>query len=428
MTLIAILGRQPELGTAELESILGAECLKPIAGAVLIEKEVQGVPFFRFGGLMKLGKVLNILDTTQWRDIEEYLISACAEHSLSVPEGKLTIGLSTYGFKLSPKMLERTGLSIKKAVKATGRPVRLVPNKDLDISAAQVLHNKLTHENGWDLIMYRDGSKTILARTAFVQDIEGYTARDQARPHRDARVGMLPPKLAQIIINLATGQIDKFVVDSSQLIEAQAANSKLKTENYNLTLLDPFCGTGVILQEASLMNFNVYGTDNDPRMIEYTSKNLDWLQEKVIGYRLKVTGGLARNSNLQPITSNLELGDATKFKWKQPIDAVATEVFLGKPMSGKPEPKIIREEIAEVQQLLKTAIRNLAGQLKPGTKCCFAIPAWFYDGNVHLLPLIDQIEEIGYTLTKFRHVRPGPLIYRREGQIVGRQLLTCIVK
>lgn len=394
MSLIAILGRQPELGIAELESILGSDCLKPIPGAVIIEKEVSDVPFFRFGGLMKLGKVLNILETTQWRDIEEYLIKACAEHSTSVPDGKLTLGLSTYGYQLSTKMLERTGLSIKKAVKATGRPVRLVPNKDLDISAAQVLHNKLTHENGWDLIIYRDGGRTILARTVFVQDIEGYTARDQARPHRDARVGMLPPKLAQTIINLATG-------------------SPLETTNYQLkTILDPFCGTGVILQEAALMGYTVYGTDNDARMVDYTSKNLQWLQTRF---------------NVTPKYS-AEVGDATKFKWKQPIDAVATEVFLGKPMSGKPEPKIIREEIAEVQQLLKNALRNLAGQLKPGTKCCFAIPAWFYEGNVHLLPLIDQIEEIGYTLSTFRHVRPGPLIYRREGQIVGRQLLTVIKK
>lgn len=410
MSLIAILGRQPELGIAELESILGADCLKPIPGAVLIEKEVGDVPFFRFGGIMKLGTVLNILETTQWRDIEEYLINACAKYSAAVPEGKLTIGLSTYGYQLSNKMLERTGLSIKKAVKATGRPVRLVPNKDLDISAAQVLHNKLTHANGWDLIIYRDGGRTILARTAFVQDIEGYTARDQARPHRDARVGMLPPKLAQIIINLATP--NKVTGERLEVTEDSAPNSNLQPTTSNLVILDPFCGTGVILQEASLMGYSVYGTDNDARMVDYTSKNLQWLQTRF---------------NVTPKYS-AEVGDATKFKWKQPIDVVATETTLGKPMSGKPEPKIIREEIAEVQQLLKNSLRNLAGQLKPGTKCCFAIPAWFYDGNVHLLPLIDQIEEIGYTLATFRHVRPGPLIYRREGQIVGRQLLVVIKK
>lgn len=63
-------------------------------------------------------------------------------------------------------------------------------------------------------------------RTSFVQDIESYTARDQARPMRDARVGMLPPKLAQIIINLALSNNDITEV------------------------LDPFCGTGVVLQEG----------------------------------------------------------------------------------------------------------------------------------------------------------------------------------
>jgi len=414
MSLLAIFGRQPELGLAELESVLGADCLKPIQGAAMVEKEVAEVPFFRFGGIIKLGSVLSILETTQWRDIEEYLIKACAEHSATVPEGKLTIGLSTYGFKLTTKMLERTGLSIKKSVKATGRPVRLVPNKELDISAAQILHNKLTHSSGWDLIIYRDGARTILARTAFVQDIEGYAARDQARPHRDARVGMLPPKLAQIIINLATSQVRKSEIEDRKSDGSNTDSTAPDTPSpiSELHILDPFCGTGVILQEAALMGFSAYGTDSDPRMIDYTKKNLSWLQTRF---------------NVTPKYS-AEVGDATKHKWQQPIDAVATETTLGKPMSGKPEPKIIREEIAEVQQILKNSLRNLASQLKPGTKCCLAIPAWFYDGNVHLLPLIDQIEEIGYTLTKFRHVRPGPLIYRREGQIVGRQLLVVTKK
>ena len=105
MSLIALFGRQPELGLAELESVLGADCLKPIPGAAIIEKELSEVPFFRFGGTIKLGSVLITLETTQWHDIEKYLISACAEHSASVPEGKLTIGLSAYGFKLSNKML-----------------------------------------------------------------------------------------------------------------------------------------------------------------------------------------------------------------------------------------------------------------------------------------------------------------------------------
>ena len=79
--------------------------------------------------------------------------------------------------------------------------MRIVPNKALDLSSAQVLHNKLTHRGSWELLLVRGGDKTYLAQTLFVQNIEAYAARDQARPKRDARVGMLPPKLAQILIN-----------------------------------------------------------------------------------------------------------------------------------------------------------------------------------------------------------------------------------
>jgi hypothetical protein len=104
-------------------------------------------------------------------------------------------------FNISTKKILATGLSIKKAIKSTGRPMRLVPNKDQELNSAQVVHNKLTDENGWELLIIKDGSKTIIAQTVKVQDIENYAKRDQERPRRDPKVGMLPPKLAQIIIS-----------------------------------------------------------------------------------------------------------------------------------------------------------------------------------------------------------------------------------
>src|SRR6185503_16098722 len=103
----------------------------------------------------------------------------------------------------------------------------------------------------------------LLAQTLFVQDIEAYGARDQARPARDARVGMLPPKLAQIILNLSAGPL-------------RPAAPQLE----RLRILDPFCGTGVILQEALLMGYSVLGTDIEPRMADYSKRNLRWLYEK----------------------------------------------------------------------------------------------------------------------------------------------------
>lgn len=92
-------------------------------------------------------------------------------------------------------------------------------------------HNHLTDERGAEILLIAaaDGS-VIIARRPPCKDIDGYTVRDRGRPKRDARVGMLPPKLAQIIVNLAADQAEP-------------------TPSH--TILDPFRGTGVVLQEAS---------------------------------------------------------------------------------------------------------------------------------------------------------------------------------
>lgn len=382
MSLIALLGRQPELGLAELESLLPGKVIRNFAHFAEIDTEFS--PHFanRLGGTVKLLKLLTELNTTKWQDIHTHLVKTTPDHEQYVPEGKLTIGLSAYGVHVSKQELGRTSLAVKKAVREMGRSVRLVPNTGTAMSSAQILHNSLTGERGWELVAIRDGQRTLLCQTMWEQDIIAYAKRDQARPMRDARVGMLPPKLAQTIINLAHPE-------------------------HTGTVLDPFCGTGVLLQEAALMGYKVYGTDIEPRMIEYTEKNLDWLEER---FRT-------------PVEQKLEVGDATTHTWTQPINAVACETTLGKPMSGKPSESVIRDEIARVQQILKKALQNLARQLEPGTPCCFAVPAWFYNGKVHSLPLIDQIEDLGYTFASFQHVSAKHLIYRREDQIVGRQLL-----
>src|SRR5690606_13809866 len=129
------------------------------------------------------------------------------DHSRRMPEGKMTLGLSVIGLNISAKRLLATGLEIKKAIKQTGRNVRLVPNKTSELNAAQVRHNKLTSPTGWELVFIRNGKKTEVVQTVKVQDIDAYTKRDRGRPKRDAFVGMLPPKLAQIIINLAAGEL-----------------------------------------------------------------------------------------------------------------------------------------------------------------------------------------------------------------------------
>lgn len=395
MSLIAILGRQPEIAIAELESLLGSDNITRIFKPCFAEINADFSSSWanKLGGSIKIVEVFESVNTTDWRTIEKIIIDTAAKNESEAPSGKLTIGISAYGLNTSKTQLQYTAINLKKQLKKSGRSIRLVPNTESNMNSAQVLHNKLTSERGWDLCAIRDGQKTILGKTVWSQDIEAYTKRDQARPMRDTRVGMLPPKLAQIIVNLA-------VTD--------------QPEDKEIFVLDPFCGTGVILQEAALMGYSVYGTDLEPRMVQYSIDNLSWLKNRFdVDFYARV-----------------EVGDVTSTKWNNPkeLSAVACETYLGAPMAGKVTLEYIEKERSKVQKLLKQALINISDQISPGTRCCFAVPAWFFEKRTITLPLIDQITDMGYNLVSFRHTSRASMIYHREDQVVGRQLITCIKK
>lgn len=390
---VLILGRQPSLGITEAESLFGAPALTVLGThAVVIDLEPQEISFKRLGGSTRLAKLLTYLPFTDWQKIEDYLVQELPKHTCCLPEGKVKIGLSVYGLSVNVRRLNASGLSLKKVVKnapeGEGRSVRIVPNKDLELNTAQVIHNQLTGPTGMELLLIRDGERTALAQTVQVQDIEAYAARDQARPARDAKVGMLPPKLAQTILNLAWGQEQK------------------------QSVLDPFCGTGVVLQEALLMGIDVYGTDIEDRMVEYSQKNLEWLSTLY---------------NFENQTYLLETGDATKFEW-QPFDLIACETYLGRPFSTEPKPEVLQEVMQDVDTIHRKFLQNVAQQTKSGFRMCIAVPAWKTKSGFKHLKTLDNLEELGYTRLRFVHADTRDLIYHRENQVVGRELVTLIRK
>lgn len=411
---IAILGRQPKLGLAELESIYGAQHVTPIGvTAARIAVAPCSIDFARLGGTIKLCKLLTVLETTNWNAVQKFLIKVAPAQALRMPEGKMHLGLSAYGMQVSPAQLMATGLTIKKAIhSASGRSVRLVPNKELQLNTAQVIHNKLLSTNGWELVAIRDGANTILAQTVFIQDIADYTIRDRERPKRDARVGMLPPKLAQIIINLAVGVEERppdLTPASTDGTCTPVDDRPLRAIRAHTTLLDPFCGTGVILQEALLMGYQAYGTDIESRMFAYTKANLLWLAEKY---------------NLPSPDYQIATGDATTYRWEPPITAVACETYLGRPFTSVPSMEMLAQTVSECNVIIKKFLRNIRDQLPEGTRLCLAVPAWqLRNGEFRHLPLIDQLYEMGYNQVSFQHVRDSDLLYYREDQYVARQLL-----
>jgi tRNA G10 N-methylase Trm11 len=390
---LCVLGRQPAIGRAELESLLGAEHLEPVGDFAMATDISPGdVPFDRLGSSIRLAKPVAQIDKKTWPDISRALIKQLPALLDYLPvEGKVKLGVSVLGLEVSAEELLRTGLELKKACKKAGRSARVVPNNEPTLNSAQVLRNQLTGDLGIELLCIKTDGGVYVARTLAIQDIDAYARRDQGRPKRDARVGMLPPKLAQTIVNLGVGRLEPTV---------------------DHVVLDPFCGTGVVLQEAILMGYGAYGTDLEPRMIDYTRTNLEWLTTQ---------GQVA-----DPL---LEVGDATTHQWQQAFSAVACEAYLGRPLSNWPDSAALREIIGTCNVITERFLKNIAGQIPSGTRLCLAVPAWQApDGRLHHLPMLDQLENLGYNRVSFSWAQIKEMAYRRPEQFVARELLVITRK
>ncbi len=392
---LAILGRQAKLSLAELEVLFGADSITAIDEYGALVNTKDPLPQRQLGGTIKSATVLKRLESTDLSGAFVYLQEFLPEHFMYLPKGKLQFGVSVYGYKAQRDWLLKRMLTLKKVIKKTGQSVRIIENKAEALESAQVLYNKLTSELGCELLLVKDGSDILVAQTTAVQNIDDYSQRDFGRPKRDAFVGMLPPKLAQIMINLATG---------IQNVDTPTSNLKPKT-----SILDPFCGTGVIPQEALLMGYSAYGTDLSEKMVQYSTANLDWL---------KSTYQLASS------TYQIEQGDATKHTWQSPIGTVVCEVYLGKPLTSLPAQKELQDVMSESNQITEDFLKNISPQLKSGTKLCVAVPAWSTPQNTFLhLKMLDHLTDMGYNRLELKHASKHDLIYHRPDQIVARELI-----
>lgn len=359
MEYISILGRQPKLGLAELIAQFGeAELVSPNIARFFTDDKPD---INRFGGILKIAKKLDLSP-------EKYLSA--------LPEGKIVFGVSDY----SKKPKSGLGLRFKKYLKAQERSARvLLPDRgEFVLSTATAHHNQLGEKPTHVELIFFQGAWYV---GVGVQNITAYAKRDQARPARDAKVGMLPPKLAQILINLC-GPLPE-----------------------GATILDPFCGTGVVLQEAARMNYKVYGTDKNERMVDYTNKNLKWADVK---------------------EARTEVGDATNHTWQGPISAVAAETYLGPPMSKPPVSIKLKEVEQECGAIVRGFLKNLSSQIAPGTPVVIAVPAWALEegtSRYHRLKTLDEVDHLGYNVEKYHGISQEDLLYFRPGQVVAREII-----
>lgn len=369
MKYLAILGRQPELGLLELESLYGADALERFGNGVAIVS--QPLVIDRLGGTQKVAKVL-------WEGPAGDLLNLPLDTvDLPMRDSKTPFGVSLYGTNKAHPAVLKVGLTLKKRLRERGSVRLVTPTKGSALDAAQILHNQIL-DHGFELIIALSNNRMTIARTTAIQDIAWYSRRDYNRPARSAKVGMLPPKLAQIMIN---------------------------TTDSNF-IYDPFCGTGVVLQEALLMGRGAGGSDLATDMVAASKENLSWLEPE---------RGITSDS------WSISHADATKVVLPDAPLAIVSEGYLGPNLSKTPSLGEITALRADLRELYIAALTNWSQQLPSGASVTITAPVW--QNGRETLELVDQIEKIGYSFKDFTTVNSRQLIYRRPDQQVGRQLL-----
>ena len=207
-------------------------------------------------------------------------------------EGKWTIGVSVWGKGPQPYRLAG---ELKRSL---DHSVRTVTAQGPELNGAQLLHNKLPFlqfGQGMELVIVREGKSFWVGVTLTSQNIADYTKRDFGIPKPDPISGMLPPKLAQIMINLAVGADKKAAV------------------------YDPFCGNGRIVMEAAMMGLQAYGSDIIPKKVDSALENLQWL---------------GREYNIEVNYSDCWVADATAEPGRTPDQPwhLVAEPYLGPPL------------------------------------------------------------------------------------------------
>lgn len=367
---IFFLGSHSELSLLEIESLLGKR------SAIQNLSSPLPLNFFdRMGGIERVGIILD-KQTSQYSP--EQLLSL-----LSPLPRKFMLGLNAS---------ESFAFEIKKLVQAQDSKVKFVlpKSKNKMLNAAQVIFNKLDQEPNAEINLIQQEQGWLVVKTIWIQDIRAYEVRDTSRPARFGKVGMLPPKLAQMMINFAVG------IESGYLPAGRQ-------------VLDPFCGMGTILQEGQLMGYNMFGSDIAQEMIEASKRNLQWLAEH-----------FNVSNDPKPIVFQHDATRPFGPKLSGKFDAIVTEPYLGPPLrsSSPSHPE-------ELGNLYIQAFRNFWPVLKPSAKVVFVMPvlAQRRGQDFVFFPVValDAIAKLGY-----RRLQPlgldRRLLYARPDALVGREI------
>lgn len=385
---LCIFGRTPVLSEAELYNYAGTRgglSVKEAQGEIALI-ETNQLPTTLAKDLAGTIKTAEVIAATSRPKNNTTWVEQLRAAILQKPEA-LTFGISWYGAnKLLPGKddQQRIAMSLKKLLREGKAHVRFIDNKGAALSSAQIEGHHLL-KSGQELIVWIKPNDIIIARTAAVQPLAEWSNRDMGRPRRNAKRGMLPPKLAHLMVNLAGGSISG-------------------------TLLDPFCGVGTVLMEAAMLGWqNVVGSDKEKMAMHDTEQNIIWLREQ---YPLPKFASKLITSPVELIANKLPESSCA---------AIVTEPYLGAPLDHQPTIKEVAYRQHELEPIYRALLNACARLLTPRGRAVFILPHWrSTDGFEKTLPIEDGLPK---NLKRLELLPNQPLKYQRDEQFVIREIV-----
>jgi tRNA G10 N-methylase Trm11 len=368
-----ILGNNPTLSMAEISAVFNLNKKENYSAGNLISKDVfildkqidASQIIKKIGGTIKIG----IVKSEAEQDNKEKIFSEIKK-LFQKTNGKLKFGISYYGkkkFDIKPLAME-----IKKYLRGQNISSRWIAcrgNSTQILSSVAVEQNKLipsnSKQNGIEIVLIENQEQLLIGQTLTVQPFKELSFRDYNRPARDDYSGMLPPKIAQAMINLSGAKPNDII-------------------------LDPFCGSGTILTEAMLMGYqNLIGSDISKKAVRDTEKNIEWIEEN---YKLKIINYKLFNKDA------IEL---SKFIKRNSVGAIITEPYLG-PQRGRFN---IKQTIQNLEKLYTESLAEFRKILKPDGKMVMVWPVF---------NLGKKNQKLKINLKNFKIINPIPEQFRKN--------------
>ncbi len=400
-----ILGNNPILSLAEIfnrEASTGEtfSVIDLTSKALVVEPKAAFNPRRWQQDLGGTIKIIEIVTTFKsWTDLYTVLTPDYAVQKLfPLQSNKFVFGFSLYGDIIWRNQTEckKLGLSLKKGLRGHHYKSRYVEGVEGILSSVQVAKNNMITK-GADIAVVSGLYGFYLGKAVTVQNFEDYSKRDYGRPQRDAQSGMVPPKLAKIMVNLSLARPDD-------------------------PILDPFCGSGTVLQEAALMNYtNIIGADISARAVADTKKNIGWLTKT---HQLEKHHISVYQSDIADLPEKIKPGT---------MQAIITEPYLGPPLSQEPTADTISKTINELDELYLKAFSAFATLLVPKGRIVVIFPLFRLASGVYTLKILEKLHAMGFTrinplpekITLFAKIGPtarGSLMYQRPDQLVQREI------